>query len=87
MRTASSISRARPGDLAAPQRLVPAQRFLELLADRHQRVQRGHRLLEDHPQALAAQRLQLPLGQAEQVAALEDDRPAGGRWRRAAAGP
>ena len=49
------------------------QRLVDLPPDRHQRVQRGHRLLEDHRQPGAAQIGHLGFGEAEQIAPLEDD--------------
>ena len=41
--------------------------------DAQHRVQRRHRILEDHRDALAAQLAQLRLGQADELAALEAD--------------
>jgi hypothetical protein len=58
-----------------PQWLVAAQGFFELLANRHQRVQRGHRLLENHADLLTPQQLQLRLGKPHHVAPVEMDRP------------
>ena len=43
----------------------------DLLADAHQRIERGHRLLKDHRDARPAQRLLLGLGQAQDVARFE----------------
>ena len=47
---------------------MQAQRLGDLLADGHQRVEAGHRLLEDHRHAVAAQALQRRLRQAGEVA-------------------
>ena len=49
------------------------QHFLELIADREHRVQRCHRLLENHRDVRAAQIAQLPHRQLQQVAAAVDD--------------
>ena len=54
----------------------------DLLADREERVQRGHRLLEDHRDVVAADRLHLGSVSAEQVAAVEADRAADDAARR-----
>ncbi|KAG1601557.1 hypothetical protein G6F46_013943 [Rhizopus delemar] len=45
----------------------------DLVADREDRVQRGHRLLEDHGDAVAAQRAALAFRQRQQVLAFEQD--------------
>ena len=52
--------------------LVQLHRLPQLLADRVHRVQRGHRILEDHRDLVAAHLAQLRRRQLEQVAALED---------------
>ena len=44
-----------------------------------QRVQRGERVLEDHRQLVAAQRAHTPLGQRQQIDALEHDPPGDAR--------
>jgi len=49
---------------------------------RVQRVQRGHRLLEDHRDLVAADPLHLGLGERQQVAAAVADAPAGDPARR-----
>ena len=46
-------------------------RLGDLVADREERIERGHRLLEDHGDLVAADRLHLLLLEIEQVAALE----------------
>ena len=83
-RSRSSIARAR-GRAA---RVVGADRLDDLAADAHDRVERGHRLLEDHRDLAAAAAAHLALGQREEVGAAE---AAPGRRRRApsagAAGP
>jgi hypothetical protein len=45
----------------------------DLLADAEDRVERGHRLLEDHRDVAAADGLHLRLGQVGQVLPLEQD--------------
>ena len=47
------------------------QDFADLLLDRVQRIERGHRLLEDDGDVGAANLANVPLGQAEQILALE----------------
>jgi hypothetical protein len=47
---------------------VQAQRFADLPRHRVQRVQRRHRLLEDHAEAGAAQATPVALGQGRQLA-------------------
>ena len=62
--------------------LVQDDRFHDLRADGEHRVQRRHRLLEDHADVAAADRLHLPFGQADEIAAEERDSArfdAGGR--------
>ena len=49
-------------------------RLGDLVADREHRVQRGHRLLEDHGDPVAADRTHRRLVEAEQIAALEAHR-------------
>ena len=49
------------------------QYLAHLLLDGVQRVERGHRLLEDHGDAVAADRLQLRLGDLQEVAAFKPD--------------
>jgi hypothetical protein len=57
-------------------------RLADLPADRVQRVERGHRLLEDHRDVIAADALHLALAELEQVPALEADRTADDTARR-----
>ena len=69
--------------------LVQGQRLGDLPADRQHRVQRGHRLLEDHRDLVAAHLAHLGFAEVEQVAPGETDRAgddAAGRRRRPAAG-
>ena len=71
-----AVARGGPGRV-----LVPAMHVGELIADRVGRIERGHRLLEDHRHAVAAQ----PRGGAAgQVLAVEDEAAgaAGGIARR-----
>ena len=82
MRTRSSISRARASAARRPIALVAEDRLDELIADREGRVERGHRLLEDHRQPVAAQRPHRVPVQPEQVRAIEDDPAAGDAGRR-----
>ena len=57
--------------LPARDAIVPEQRFLELVADGVGRVERRHRLLEDHGRARAADVGHLALGDVQHVAAGE----------------
>ena len=59
--------------------LVQRQHLADLRADRVQRIERGHRLLEDHRDLAAAHGAQLRLAPGAQVAAVEEDAPARGR--------
>ena len=52
---------------------VDEQRLHDLLADRQDRIERGHRLLEDHRDVAAAHLAHVVVGEIEQVAALEQD--------------
>ena len=52
------------------------QRFGDLLADRHHRVERRHRLLEDHRDLVAAHVAHLLLGELEQIAPSSRIEPA-----------
>ena len=58
---------------APAQAQVQTQRLLELEADGEHRVERRHRLLEDHRDVAAAKRLQLGPAQADEVAPAVDD--------------
>jgi hypothetical protein len=62
--------------VAARQPLVQRDRLADLPADRVERVERGHRLLEDHRDVVAADALHLAFAELEQVPALEADRTA-----------
>ena len=64
-----ALARRRPSTRSS----VPADRLGDLRPDLQRRVQRGHRVLEDHRDLLAAHVLELPLGELRQVAALEQD--------------
>ncbi|MCY1363637.1 hypothetical protein D3C81_1680300 [compost metagenome] len=59
---------------AAVQAFVQRQRFDDLVADGVQRVQRRHRLLEDHRDLGTADCPHLAVGNVEQVLAFETDR-------------
>jgi len=63
--------------LGRAQPAVPADRLHELAADGVERVQRGHRLLEDHADPAAADPVELGLAQRQQVAAAIVHRAAG----------
>src|SRR5882672_10077658 len=58
---------------ATPQLLVEERGLRHLAKDREERVQRGHRILEDHGDPAAADPSELALALARQVLALEDD--------------
>ena len=71
--------------------VVSEDGFRDLFADAHDRVEGGHRFLENHGDARAAKLAQLLGGQCGQmrgqaVAILKSDF-AGDRWRQAEAGP
>ena len=57
--------------------LVQQQRLGDLLLDAVERVQRGHRLLEHHGDAVAADVAHHPLRRADQLLAVEGDAAAG----------
>ena len=69
--------------LAAATALVQRDRLADLPADGEQRIERGHRLLKDHRDVVAADVLHLAFGEAEQIGALEADRAADDAARRA----
>ncbi len=71
MRTWRSISIAARRAAAALDAAMADQHLGELRADGEGRVQRGHRLLEDHRQPVAAQVGQGRLVERQQVAAFE----------------
>ena len=60
----------------ARQCLMQFNRLAQLLFDRMQRVERGHRLLENKADVIAAHLLQLGLGHADHLPALIGDRSA-----------
>ena len=62
--------------LGAAHPAMNAQHFGHLIADRHQRVERGHRLLKDHPDPGPAHPVQRGFPQAEHLAPVEADRAA-----------
>ena len=53
---------------------MEAQRLGDLMSDRLQGVERRHRLLEDHRDAVAAPAAELGFGEAEELVPLEPDR-------------
>ena len=80
----SSIARARASDLR--REAVHEQRFGDLRADAHHRIERRHRFLEDEADARAADLAHLVLRQRQQIAALEHHPAAGDASRRLHAG-
>ena len=66
------LDRARPR-VAAPEALVQDQRLGDLPADAHDRIERGHRLLEHHRDGVAADAAHLGFGKPDQLAAVEPD--------------
>ena len=60
---------------------VDPQHFVDLPADRHHRVERGHRLLKDHRHAGGAQLPQAPVAEAEDFLADQLYAAAGGHQR------
>src|SRR6266699_3354716 len=52
---------------------MEADGFADLLADREDRVQRGHRLLKDHRDLVAADVANLFVVELDEVVAVEDD--------------
>ena len=71
----------------APRAAAMAQDGLDdLIADGEARIERGHRLLEDHREPVAAQVAQRLVGHVEQIEAVETDRAGdfGGMFRQQA---
>src|SRR5882757_609941 len=62
--------------------VVDEDRLGDLLADPHHRVQRGHRILEDHPDLFTTYLVQVPFRGVEEVGALEGHRSADDPARR-----
>src|SRR6188768_2401615 len=60
------------GGVPARRQPVHAERFSDLIADTHHRVERGHRLLEDERDSRAADTAHLALRQREQIASVEE---------------
>ena len=73
MPTSLSSSSVRVARLPVAHALVQRQHLDDLLLDRVQRIERGHRLLEDHGDLVAAHLAQLLLVQRQQVLAVEQD--------------
>ena len=73
MPTASSMSRARARASRTPEPLVSQDGLDDLIADGHERVEGGGRLLEDDGEALAAKAAHLRLGEGDEVVPLEAD--------------
>ena len=72
-RTRSSAATAAASAALRRQVLMDLDRLGDLAAHRHHRIQRGHRLLEDHRDRVAADAAHLGLGQGQQVAPVEPD--------------
>ena len=51
---------------------MDSQRLLDLRADAHERVHRGHRLLKDHAELAALNGAQLRAGQAQNIAPVDE---------------
>ena len=68
---------ARAARLGPRREAVHDQRLGDVLADAHDRVERGHRLLEHEADAGAAHLPHLLFGQRQQIAALKQNRAAG----------
>jgi hypothetical protein len=77
MPTLASIAIATCRRLGARLALVQAHRLGDLIADGEHRVERRHRLLEDHADAIAADRAHVLLGQRQQILAGVADAAAG----------
>ena len=60
---------------------VDAQHFVDLAADRHHRIERGHRLLKDHRHGGGAQLPQPAVAGGQQFLADQLDAAAGGHQR------
>ena len=71
MPTRASASRARPRAAASRHALVREDRLDHLRVDAQHRVQRHHRVLEDHRDAVAAQARSASSGAADQLVAVE----------------
>ena len=56
--------------------LMQIENFGDLPLDRMQRIERRHRLLEDHRDVVAAHPAQVRIGRRHQVLAIEEDLPA-----------
>src|SRR5436190_16325955 len=75
-----------PG-LAAIEAVMSAHRLLDLTADAHGRIERRHRVLEDHGDPRAADRPELWGTKLCEIAPFEFDRPRGDASRGAAEQP
>ena len=73
MPTSCSISMARAERGLARHVLVQDQRLADLPADGHDRIERGHRLLEDHGDLVAADAAHGGLVEGDEVDAVEPD--------------
>ena len=78
MDVADDLRHAR-APLGGAHRCMRRQDLVDLLAAAHHRVERRHRLLEDHRHAGAAQLAQSRFAGGEQILALEQHPPAAGR--------
>ena len=76
MRTSlQHLDRLGPG-LLVGHGLVQLHHFGDLVADPHHRIERGHRLLKDHRDPVAADLAHLGIAEFQQVGAFEGDRAA-----------
>ena len=80
-RTCSIMARMRLAARAGIEVGVDAQHLVDLAADRHHRIERGHRLLENHRHGGGAQLPQPPVAGAEQFLADQLDAARGRRQR------
>ena len=80
-RTCSIMSRMRFVARRGVEIGVGAQHLVDLAADRHDRIERGHRLLENHRHLRRAQLPQAAVGRGEQLLADELDAAAGRHQR------
>ena len=73
----NSVARALASVRGHPE--MELQRLDDLQSDRQHRIERGHRLLEDHRDFAAAHVAHLVFGQVEEIASLEQDAAFGTR--------
>src|SRR5215211_2774716 len=59
--------------LAPVETLVAANGLADLLSSGEERIEKGHRILEDHRDSATAQVFHLPLGQSRQIQVVEEN--------------